>query len=180
MLLVSYLFLLWLHLFGFWCCFCGKVCWYLSIVSGRKFVLVPIFPVSIVAASGRNLSWFLFFQQLHHCIWQVVCIWFLFFQSLCCRIWREVCSGYYFSSIYCSIICREFCFQFLFFQLKCDMFLNSLYLDCILYVCQVLIHWVLVTLMDLVYLMVILAALSPRESEKYLVCLHLDYSQLIS
>ena len=41
----------------------GSLFWYLSIVaaSGGKFVLVPIFPVSIVAASGGNLFWFLFF-----------------------------------------------------------------------------------------------------------------------
>ena len=99
-MLVSYLFLLWMHLFGFsvcWGCFCENMFWYLSIVSGAKFVLVPIFPVSIVAASGGNLFWFLFFQQLHHCIWRVVCFWFLFFQPLCCRIWREVCFGSYFS-----------------------------------------------------------------------------------
>ena len=50
--------------------------------SGRKYVLVPIFPVSIVAASGRNLFWFLLFQQLRHCIWWVFCF------------------GSYFSSLY--------------------------------------------------------------------------------
>ena len=103
MLLVSYLFILWLHLFQFsvcWDYFCGKMCWYFSIVSGRKFVLVLIFPVYFVVASGGNFFWFLYFQQLNYCIWRGSMFfvpifpafmwphlagslfWFLFFQRL--------------------------------------------------------------------------------------------------
>ena len=146
--------------------------------SGRKYVLVPIFPVSIVAASGRNLFWFLLFQQLRHCIWWVFCF------------------GSYFSSLYVAASGGKFVLVPIFqrllwyylagilflvpiFQHQFHMFLNSLVLIAFIFMSGTF-HWVLVTLMALVFLMVILAAFSPRVSKKDLVCLHLDYSLLIS
>jgi len=137
----------------FSCVYCGRI-W-------REVVLVPIFPetTSLHLAGSKYLVPIFPAFMLPYLAGSL--FWFLFFQRL---LW------YYLAGIL---------FRFLFFQLKCHIFLNSLCLDCILYVCQVLIHWVLVTLMAHVYLIVIVAAFSPRESKKDLVCLHLDYSRLI-
>jgi hypothetical protein len=120
-------------------------------LAGSMF-LVPIFPAFMFciwrevcfgsyfsrAASGGKLFWFQFFQRLHLCIWRVVCIWFLFFQPLFCHIWREVCFGSYFSSVYCGIIWREFCFGSYFSSSNVICF-SIHFLDCILYICQILI-----------------------------------------